>query len=330
MKKKTNVGANFALLALGYSIISSGYLLYDYIRASLFHEKIKIIQFKSIYHLYIWLPVILFILYIIVWKLIEEGKKIQVGIIRERPTDDHPMMINYLMNKKFNKNAFISTIMLLINEKYLSLSKDKNGYYLTDLNKISKKQYFNNPDEYLIQALFRQFSVNEKLYLKRLSKKDKDFNSIFINYGNLFANSSNYKELMIHDYFIFIVYTLLLSLMICMSVTMIIHYNIIYALVVIVIYSIMFGKSINIKWRNRKGKRLYQKWYCYKKFLEQNTSLYDKELQEIVIWNDYLIMATSLDINTKNSNEVFKDIKLSENDFVRNLPAIHFSDDETI
>ena len=118
--------------------------------------------------------------------------------------------------------------------------------------------------------------------------------------------------------------------MICMSVTMIIHYNIIYALVVIVIYSIMFGKSINIKWRNRKGKRLYQKWYCYKKFLEQNTSLYDKELQEIVIWNDYLIMATSLDINTKNSNEVFKDIKLSENDFVRNLPAIHFSDDETI
>ena len=327
-KKNINSGSYIALLTLGYSIIYSGYYLYGYVKAILFHEKFEFIEFKSIYHLYIWLPVIFFILYILVWKLIESKKKYEVGMIRERPSEDSPMMINYLMNKKFNKNAFISTIMLLINEKYLALDKDKNGYYLTDLNRISEKSYFGTPEEYLIQALFRQFSVNDRLYLRRLSKKDKDFNSIFISYSNFFVNSGEYRELMIHDYFIFVVYTLLFSWMICMSVTTILQFNWIYALVVLIVYAIMFGKSINIKWRNREGKRLYQKWACYKKFLEENTSLYDKELQEIIIWNDYLITAVALDINTKNSNAVFKDIKLSEYDFVRNISFVHLFKEE--
>ncbi len=329
-QKNTNVGSYIAVLALGYSIIYAGYYLYCYVKSVLFHEPFEIIEFKPVYHWYIWLPVIFFLLYILVWKFIERGNKYEVGMIRERPSEDSPMMINYLMNKKFNKNAFISTIMLLVNEKYLLLDKDTNGYYLTDLNGISEKPYFNSPEEYLIQALFRQFSMNGKLYLKRLSKKNKDFNSLFISYSNFFVNSSKYREFMIQDYFIFVVYTLLFSWIIYMSVTSIFHFNVIYALVVLVVYAIMFGKSINIKWRNRGGKRLYQKWYSYKKFLEKNTSLYDKELQEVVIWNDYLITATALDINTKNSNDVFKDIKLSEYDFVRTISIVHLSSEEEI
>lgn len=328
MDKIKNFVSSVSVTILAYSILCSIVCICSNIKAFMLKEQFLIAEFKEIYHIYIWFPVLFFIIYNIVGSAIQNGKKIEIGTIREMPSKHHPMMINYLMNKKFTKNGFTSTIMLLINKGYLELGIGSRGYFLIDKKKISKQPFFNTPDEYLIQALFRQFAINEKLYLSSLSKKNKDFNLIFVNYSNFFYNSKYYKKLMYTDIFIFILFTLLLANIIYFCVISVAHYNIIYSIIVIVIYSIMFSKSINIKWRNKEGRNLYRKWYCYKKFLEEYTSLHEKELKEITIWDNYLIVAVALDINTKNSNSVFEDIKLGEYDVIRNLPKIHFFDNK--
>lgn len=322
--KNKKIVSSVSVTILAYSILCSIFYIGSYIKAFIFKEHLSIVEFKLIYHMYIWVPVLLFIIYNILRNIIENSKRIEIGTIREMPSKHHPMMINYLMNKKFTKNGFTSTIMLLINKGYLELGIGSIGYFLIDKKKISEQPFFNTPDEYLIQALFRQFAIDEKLYLSSLSKKNKDFNFIFENYSMFFYNSKYYKKLMNGDSFIFILFTLLFSYNIFISVVSVAHYNIIYSIIIIVVYSIIFSKSMNMKWRNKEGRSLYRKWYCYKKFLEEYTSLHEKELKEITIWDSYLIVAVALDINTKNSNSVFEDIKLGEYDVVRNLPKIHF------
>lgn len=322
----------FALTALVFSIFSIIYFLFTSLKAFVMHEdkvimELKNATFSPIDHVYIWLPVILFIIYCIIIYIVEHSKPIKVGVIRERPSEHHPMMIDYLMNKKFTKNGFTSTIMHLMNSGYLSLGKNSIGYYLIDKKGISNINHFFNPDEYLISSLFRQYARDEKLYFKTLKKKD--FNNIFAYYCKLFRDSQYYEKLTLTDKITNIIYTFCLSGIIIFTIFHL-FVNPIYVIVIITVYAIIFSYSIHLKWRNRRGRDLFRKWFSYKKYLKKKTYLEDKEMEEVEIWDEYLIDACALGINIKNVNDIFKDIHLENFDYVKALPKLHAfeSDDE--
>ena len=98
MDKIKKFVSSISLLILAYSIFISISCVCSNIKAFMLKEQFLIAEFKEIHHIYIWVPVLLFIIYNIVGNTIQNGKRIEIGTIREMPSKHHPMMINYLMH----------------------------------------------------------------------------------------------------------------------------------------------------------------------------------------------------------------------------------------
>ncbi len=252
--------------------------------------------------------------------------------LSEPPSDISPAEMSYLYYFGSPQNEDITATLLDLVHRKVLLLKDK-GYEITsknpdfdielntdaDLNKLEDHERI--LIDMLINTIGNGKSVNTqeiKNYGNSYSKAQKLMNKCneFVNcikreYKNkkYFENarekamSKNGAFALLH--IVSIVLCFILSLL--FNISTIVNIIIIFALLVSYITYLTL-----IKRRTRAGNEEYVKWKAFKKFLESFGSFKDYPMPSIVIWEKYLVYATSLKVADKVMEQL--EIALPETD----------------
>ena len=242
---------------------------------------------------------------------------------RTPPTDDSPAFVNAMSSRSkisdvgtVGDDAFKATIMDLIDRKYLILihSEDNNIKL-----QVSDKD-FNNLKDFEVEAinLIRRFEVNgiidfdymsSKLqsentardYINSLKNWKENFRNTYISEEVItkFFDNKGAKLLKYHVIimiiisiiflFIAIIYSacgLLAGILIAVSIFMI-----------ILLLILQFGTSNSIwgRW-TVYGKEYNDKWNNFRKYLSDFSLMEEYPPESVIVWNKYLIYATSLGV----------------------------------
>lgn len=240
---------------------------------------------------------------------------------REVPSKDKPAFVNAMGVSgtlksigDLNENGFKSTVMDLINRKYLILihkdEKDTVKLQIADKN-ISELERF----EVEAINLLKRFEVNGIIDFNYM-ENELQYESMASAYMNSLEEwKENYKEEYInpqidqffHDkgaryirYYgiIQIILSILITVFSFFSENKPAFYTLFIMSIIVIVISIILiiiPNTIGGQW-TKKGREYYQKWNNFKKYLKDFSLMKEYPPESIAIWDEYLVYATALGV----------------------------------
>ncbi len=272
------------------------------------------------------------------WIYYKHGRepKTNYGALYEReiPTDTKPAMVNAVIvgHGKPNMDAFVSTIMSLVDRDYLSIQerssisrsgKDKKNVVLKFENPADSKLEKFETDVY---NFLRRYAVNDEIDWKEFQKK-LGANDAFYNFLNKW-NADVEKQARFDDYFdskgnrligslgIVVVIEAILMYFMAEIIAPVAYYPLTSVVtticiftgilgIVFVAYPFVFKKSMG-RWTD-DGRVFYLKWKNFEKYLTDYSLIEKYPPASVIIWDHYIVYAMALGV----AEEALKNMNLA-------------------
>ena len=232
-------------------------------------------------------------------SLLLESEKMVLDLIKTNELDKskyHNTIEKETIEKKYvkkNSNVFFTIIkivlVILLNISMYKASIKLDDYVFDNYHIMSEK--IDNK---------RYIHLERKEDIEKIYNESKD-NSIF--YKSIIFGEDSYNYTLVRDdaleYSVVRKAVLLnisvpISIFICIMSSFIVFYIVIDLLI-----------NINKKYRRTlKGKELLNKAYALKNYLKDFTLIKNRKEKELILWNYYLVYATTLGVNIKINDEV--------------------------
>ena len=266
----------------------------------------------------IWVVGLVPVTYYIYKKYDKEYKKELVSkYYREIPNEYGPEIVSYLMYKEIKNEAFGATVLELIRKKILLLEeiiieekkiigkKEKKDYKLTK-NENNKSIDLTKTESRILNLLNDTIGDGKNVTLSEITKYSKNYTTaqtFMTEYNNWkskaleLATAENFYESNFKGKIKGVLYTLIMPLISFISFIFTLPLGIFHILNIITIIMLMYFLSFNK--RSVKGNEEYLKWNALKNFLNDFGNFKDKEIEEIHLWERYLVYATVFGIADK-------------------------------
>ncbi len=244
----------------------------------------------------------------------------QGDYFRELPSEETPAEMSYLYYmRKVNDEDFTATLLDLIRRKYITLEYNaselttKNPDFTFLLNKESNQSSLLEHEKYLIDWIFNKIGDGNKVSIAKIENygkgnvtKAEQFQASakqFVRLIKRVAEKRPYFESGLSESkkkamaFIFIpIVMLLISLWTQSAYTL----NNLFAIVVSIAIIAIYGLYVStIQKRSRAGNEMYAKWKAFRNFLLDFSNMKDYPIPGIIVWEHFLVYATSLKIADK-------------------------------
>ncbi|MDV0445361.1 hypothetical protein MmiAt1_09360 [Methanimicrococcus sp. At1] len=271
----------------------------------------------------------------IYWKHGREPK-VAYNALYERniPTNTKPAMVNAIItgHGKPSMDAFVSTIMSLVDRDYLSIRETDSTNWRGKDKKIVVLKFEKPADSGLekfesdVYHFLRRYAVNDEIDWKDFQKK-LGSNDSFYNFLNKW-NADVEKQSRFDDYFDSKGNKLIGSLGIVLIIESILMYfisemlapSIYYPLtstatlmclfsgilgIALIVYPIVFKKSMG-RWTD-DGRVFYLKWKNFEKYLTDYSLIEQYPPASVIIWDHYIVYAMALGV----ADEALKNMNLA-------------------
>ena len=253
---------------------------------------------------------------------------------RELPTDTKPALINAIIkgHGKPDMNAFVSTIMSLVDRDYLSISEiDK----ISSRGKVSKEvilKFEKQPDSNLdkietdVYFFLRGYVVKDEIvwkdFQKKLGSNDKFYNFLNKWYASV-SKASNFSSYFEHKGNNLItgagIGVIVLSILMYFLSEIVAPSNIYPSTAVVgllcflggflgvglILYPLIFKKSMG-RW-TKDGRVFFLKWQNFEKYLTDYSLIEKYPPASIIIWDHYIVYAMALGV----AETALKNMKLA-------------------
>ena len=266
---------------------------------------------------------------------------------RELPADYPPAIMGYLYKfREIDDDDLTATLLDLIRKKYLILDakgssgvNDKNPDYIIKLNEEKDQKGLSDSEKYLIRWFVREIGDGEKVSSRQLNSYCDTYdgaikyqNSCNTWYKLVKSEGNKYKffDNTVHKFkgvccllavLFAMVFFFLLTVMSVSSGYVLgkcLSCGILCFLGAFVIY-------VNgVDRRSEKGNEDFVRWKAFKKFLEEFGSFEDYPVPSLIIWEHYLVYATSFGIADKVSEQLKLKLNLEEIASVDNTFVVYF------
>lgn len=262
-----------------------------------------------------WIIGLAFLIYYMYKKYDKEYESEFTGdYYRDFPASYGPEVLGYLLNRKITPNELSASILNLVNKKVIKVEK----------NLDSKKEdytFINNSENLLDnltlaeqKALTLLFDGESTTTLKLFKKRAKtnyenfilDYNDWKLEATNVSKNENFYETSSQKG--IGILYSVL-----GIGLVFGLYKNYLSLLIYTVVFILSIGSLIyfiSITKRTKKGNEDYRKWIGLRNFLRDFSTMDQKSLPEIALWEKYLVYAIPLGCAKKLSKDM--QIKVQE------------------
>ncbi|MDR0767705.1 MAG: DUF2207 domain-containing protein, partial [Methanosarcinales archaeon] len=296
---------------------------------------------KQVYPIYLSILQILFLLGGIggaVYIYMKHGREAKVNYHslyeRDIPTDTKPAIVNAIIvgHGKPNMDAFVSTIMSLVDRDYLSIQERSSSSKSGKPKKVVVLKFEKPADSQLekfesdVYHFLRKYAVNDEIDWKDFQKK-LGANDSFYNFLNKW-NAAIVKQARFDDYFDSKGNRQIGSLGIVLIIEAILMYFIaemivpvaLYPLTAVVsalcfavgilgvgfiVYPFVFKKHMG-RWTD-DGRVFYLKWKNFEKYLTDYSLIEKHPPVSIIIWDHYIVYAMALGV----AEEALKNMNLA-------------------
>lgn len=275
-------------------------------------EKIQI-NFYLIYLVLTLIGIILFIANKIKTKIFikksekaeKDLNKINFEYYREILNEFSPGVLAFCYNKNLQYEDIIISTLLSFDNKYIKLDMlNKRIYILPDKDDSNLKEY----ERYLLKKIT---DISTNVAFQELKKviKDTYFKSNFLNLIKRDCKNSSYFQTvyrgntLLSRTFIISLLIFFVSVYICTNK---LYKDIIFVGLtnIIILIVLMFLDRKNAYMMTSKGQEINIKLNGLKKYIVDYSSINDKKIKEIKIWEYYIIYAIILDLKGKLNKEV--------------------------
>lgn len=310
---------------------SSNYFNYDNFDNIIKHETDINNQENSYAYLnqvFLYGGIILSLLYVIIMILVirhvyvKYDKELKPNFddeyYRELPNEDAPYIVNYLVNEEqLTVDALNATIMDLIRRKYIIIDSmnqslvEKDVNYKLILNKEMDQSNLSSAERVILDWYFNlmaggkgEITLNEISHYVENEKGALAYNKYNAQFVNLVKNESKKKEFFDHyaehgakKFTFTIVIGLLIAIFNAIGMKEYGHTFLWIFNVLVLSFGIGFYMyASRIKRKTQKGIDDYNKWMAFKHFLEEFSHFDDYPMPGIVVWEHYLVYATTFGI----------------------------------
>ncbi len=254
---------------------------------------------------------------------------------RELPASYPPAVMGYLYKfREIDDDDLTATLLDLIRRKYLILDakgssgvNDKNPDYLIKINNEKSQNDLTDSERYLIRWFIKDIGNGEQVSSLQLKSYCDNYSSA-IKYQESSRNWYKLVKAEAKKYNFFensirskknncLVLGVLLTVIISIILLVISGYSGYSFGVKLMFSSIFFACALgvyisSIDKRSKKGNEDYVRWKAFKKFLEEFGSFEDYPVPSLIIWEHYLVYATSFGIADKVSEQLKLKFNLEE------------------
>ena len=210
--------------------------------------------------------------------------------------DYSPAILSYIDDYKLNSKDIISTILNLKLKKYIDIKDNKFIIVNNDYSKLENNEQYilNNINKNINIFIFQNIVLEEAINKGLIESK--------INKSKIIKN--------------IIIYTIIIVLSMCLTFyllsnnigliyfLLLILLTIIFPIYELYIISIILSFIKNRYVRTKKGKEINEKLEGLKNYLKDFSNLDEKDVEEIKLWEDYLIYSVLFNQNTNIINEI--------------------------
>lgn len=262
-----------------------------------------------------------FIIYYVYKKYDKEyTPEFQGEYFRELPSDETPAEMSYLYYmKKTNDEDFTATLLDLIRRKYISLDYNPNELttsnpdFTFELVKDKDQSELLEHEKFLIDWIFRKIGDGNRVSIAKIEgfgkgnvTKAEQFQASarqFVRSIKRVADKRPYFESGVSEskskamsFILIPILMLIISFWTQSAYTL----NNIVAIVISIVVIAVYGTYVStIQKRSRFGNELYAKWKAFRNFLLDFSNMKDYPIPGIIVWEHYLVYATSLKIADK-------------------------------
>lgn len=252
---------------------------------------------------------------------------------RELPASYPPAVMGYLYKfREVDDNDLTATLLDLIRRKYLILENpstsvnEDNPDYIIKLNKNKNIDDLTELEKHLIKWFINDIGNNEEVHSRDLSAYCDNYNNA-IKYQ---SNNTKWVELVKkesdkYDFFdksiksgkstfgglaalsiVSIAILVFLNSFSGLDISIMFAINLGIILIAFLIYISTFDR------RSKAGNEDFVRWKAFKRFLEEFSSFEDYPVPSLIIWEHYLVYATSFGIADKVTSQLKLKFKLDE------------------
>ena len=259
------------------------------------------------------------IIAILIYCYVKYDKEYKTNFIhkyyRELPNTYGPEVVEYLYKMNVSELAYSASVLEIIRKKGFKIEEvpnNKKDY--TFIKNERPKEVLTKEESIILDYLINDIGNGKEVRLSAI----KDFGNVessaraflahFKSWQNSVitnANTYNFFEENKAGKFILIIVLLTIG-----AGFVIANYSPVLLFVIILVGIASFIYVATIKKRTKNGALEYSKWEAFKRFLVDFGKFDDKELPEIVLWEQYLVYATVLGV-AKDLQKTMK-IKISQ------------------
>lgn len=239
--------------------------------------------------------------------------KINFEYYRDLLEEYSPGILAFCYNKNLEYEDVIISTLLSFDNKYIKLDmKNKNIYILPNKNYEKLKKYEN----YLLENISK---ISENVKFEDLKKiiNDTYFKSNFLNLIKEDCKNSSYFKTIYHKSNL-LTFTLFISFIMLIISTLLYSMELLYKDIIFVgilnitiIIILMFLQRKNSYMKTNKGYEINLKLNGLKNYLLDFSNITNRNINEIKIWDYYIIYTIILDLKgnlDKEVSELYKDI----------------------
>ena len=272
---------------------------------------------------------------------------------RDLPASYSPAEMGYLYNfRELSKYDFSATLMDLVRRKYILVDyegqslTDKNANYKLKLNQEIKASDLKEHEAFLLEWFFKTISGNKnELSINQLEAYARSFataekylmdNQKWIRLAKSAASKNDFFDVVAERIWSKYLFVPGLMLLIAIILFVLLNSNVEFLMFrsinlliasLIAIPIVMISYLISIKRRSKQGNEEFVKWRAFKKFLEDFSRFQDYPVPSIIVWEHFLVYATSFgiaDTVMKQLKLKFKELNLNEDEYYRRSPVLRY------
>jgi uncharacterized membrane protein len=290
-------------------------------------------------------PIIIYILIILIFAYLvyvcykkydkEYKSEFYNEYYRELPADYSPAVMGYLYKfREIDDDDLTATLLDLIRRKYLILDSkgssgfnDKNPDYTISINNEKNQMELTDSERYLIKWFVKEIGDGEKVSSLQLNSCCDTYSGAQLYqessrrwYNMVKAEAKKYKFFendIEKNKSKFIVGSVILAFLSALVFILLVSYSGYNYATILTFGPFIFMAGFifylnSIDKRSKKGNEDYVRWKAFKKFLEDFSSFEDYPVPSIIIWEHYLVYATSFGIADKVTEQLKLKFKLEE------------------